>query len=543
MNSQIERIQLQHPEQTLDTLSFCQSTPDNLRAWLNQHDKNSLSYSSQLHSALVEISHLKTSSVNRWELAELLRPEVYQLIGRILHDCKDQQVNPGSINQPAQLLMSLADCYKIIISQVISTSMQATMDSFAASIHRSMTELAQTLYQFPGNKNSEGLWHEMHQLFQLAIRSDLTNYTLTDKTVIKTRQLSISDVYKRALLLSKAEGFSFYEIKLINKALCLWVPHTRLTSSDKSSSYFFVDLYSDSGLKLKSPSEHSKNSHYLSLDVRVLIAHLKKLKSNSTPQKTSVLPAQLISLLLNAWGAPSQRVFKRYPNDTQCQVHLGFKAIYQALSTHQNRDKSVLSETVENSNFGSEDIWASAYDTGPVSNISLNLAADSIEFCSSRIHSDTVFQAIKAKAVNSSASGYCLMIDNKLSDTASSRELIAIQEKDQTRWLIGLIKWRKTTQDKVVMGVELVSSEAAPCLVSPVTKVASSQSFNPAILTSATDKPSPVLFCNEVLQNSRKFFLKTDGEIRRCLTKQVSRQDPELSMITFRVLEEPVLTL
>ncbi|MRI35443.1 hypothetical protein EOPP23_21005 [Endozoicomonas sp. OPT23] len=543
MNSQIERIQLQPPEPTLDSLSFCQSTPESVRDWLNQQTKRNQHCFNQLHSALVEISQLKTSSVNRWELIELLRSEVYLLINSILLECKCQQENSDCINQPIRLLRALADCYKAVLSEVSNTSIQVTTDALPASLHRCMTELAQILYLTPVTAHTKGLWREMHQLFQLAVKNDVTRYTLSDSTVIKTRQLSIVDVYKRALLLSKTESFSFQEIKLINKALCLWVPHTRLTSSDKSNSYFIVDLNSDSGLQFNHPSRHSKTGLQLSLDVRVLIAHLRKLKTSSAQQQSSVLPPKLISLLLKKWGVTSQRTFKRYPNSINCQIHLGFEAIYQALSKASKRTEATsVAASLDNSQADSEDIWSSAYDAAPASSIG-NANPDSIEFKFSGLYSRKELHPLQAKTVNSSANGYCLIMDVNDSDMSKPGTLIIIQEERQQRWLLGFIRWKKSAQNKLIMGVELTSAEVSPCQISPVTKVSSELSFSPAILASPADKPSPVLFCNEVLQNGMKFFIRNKNETQRGVTKEVFRHNSKVSMINFRLLEEPVLSL
>ena len=547
MNSQIERIQLQHPAQTLDTLSFCQSTPDSVRAWLSQQDTNNQSCFSHLHSALVEISQLRTSPVNRWELAELFRPKVYLLISRIFHECKckDQQKDKCCSDQPYQLLMKLADCYKVIISQITTTSLQTTLNAYSASIHRCMTEFAQLLCQTTDRTSTRQIWQEMHQLFQLAIKHSATNYTLTDNTVVKTRQLTIIDVYKRALLLGKAEGFSFQERKLINKALCLWVPHTRLTSSGKGESHFFIDLFSDSGLQLTSPSEGKKGKRHLFLDVRVLINHLKKLQANDDQSKHSVLSAQLISLLLKAWEQPSRRTYQRYPNNNQCQVYLGFNAIYRTLSKEGKSSQTSIPMEPGNNKSEDNDIWASAYDAVPITENHLKVASDNIEFNPFTMQPRPSLKAIQARSVNSSASGYCLIIGSDSEKRATQGELIAIQEQNQSRWLLGRIKWRKQKQGKLVIGIELFSAEVALCEISPITKTTSAQYFIPAILVSSSPEKGsfPVILCDQLLLDGAKFLLQKKGEIKRGLITRVLQQQPELSVISFRLLEEHVLSL
>ena len=123
----------------------------------------------------------------------------------------------------------------------------------------------------------------MHALYHLAAKSQLLDFVMEDSLTLRTRQLSLSDIYKRALLLSRSRFNQLRpsEIRQVNKALCLWAPHSNIEPVEKSRSHFVVNQDSDEGLLYTALSPGDSNSHLLALDSRLLGSASKKTQRNA----------------------------------------------------------------------------------------------------------------------------------------------------------------------------------------------------------------------------------------------------------------------
>src|SRR5476649_2204011 len=115
---------LRAPTPTQSSLSFCDTTPRDMKRWISTLPKANLGETArQLYQGLTELNQLVTPSENRLQLLELLRPEVYYVCKHLerhfLHQAIVLDERSRKIANLCQALQShLAIGYKQIVMRI-----------------------------------------------------------------------------------------------------------------------------------------------------------------------------------------------------------------------------------------------------------------------------------------------------------------------------------------------------------------------------------------------------------------------------------------
>ncbi len=136
----------------------------------------------QLYQGLTELNQLITPSENRLQLLELLRPEVYFVCKHLERHFLNQAIvldeRPRKVANLCQALQNhLATGYKQIIQQVAPRYTRDQAGLFSTALQRALHGLNGPLIR--ANQLycpvQDGLWLELHQIYQIARQYQLHN--------------------------------------------------------------------------------------------------------------------------------------------------------------------------------------------------------------------------------------------------------------------------------------------------------------------------------------------------------------------------------
>ncbi|KEQ11747.1 hypothetical protein [Endozoicomonas numazuensis] len=556
MDVQNERIPLQLPLQSLNSLSFSQTDVHAVHQWLSKLSKTNSPLSFKLmRQALDELARLKVPPSMHWSLVEQFRPVVHYLI----HQSQSQILNNLVTFNNSQLeeytaclelLLKLLTVYKTIVG--ISLNQRDTSSPVvAAALHRALAESASILlftceYYRPA---PDRFWLEMHTLYSIARTQHLDTFSLEDSITTKARKLSLSDIYKRVLLLSRSRSNQLrpQETRQIFKALCLWAPHSKLEAVENNRSHFVVNLDSDEGLLYSSLQDGEKNDHLLALDARLLTAHLKKLSESVSEEKPGALPKRVVDHLATAWSPPGQRKHKRHNSSNTCEICFGFSAVHYFLHDQQTFDEMVSGHTAKSqsskSRFSSKnnsDAWSEAHDAHPDEDARTTNSPLPIHFTRSG-NQGALYPVYNCSIINTCAGGYCLSTSAGLERQLRTGELLAIRESGQKNWLLAAVRWVQVNdQEGLVLGLELLSASTRSCAITPLKKTMDSSHYQRAFLLPAIPpiNDMPTLITPRVsFKNGLKFILIQGGRSRKGQLLECVSSSPGYNQFKFRLLE------
>ncbi|WP_252177619.1 hypothetical protein [Endozoicomonas sp. 4G] len=557
MDVQNERIPLQLPSQSLNSLSFSQTDVHAVHQWLSELPKTNrpLSFKS-IGQALEELARLKVQPSLQWSLVEQFRPVVYFLI----HQSQNQALkNIVTFNDAQQeeynnclkLLLRLLKVYKVVVRS--SQSQQDPSSPLAAALHRSLAESASILlftceYYRPV---PERVWLEMHTLYFTARGQNLKTFSLEDPITTKARKLSLSDLYKRALLLSRSRSNQLrpQEIRQIFKALCLWAPHSKLEPVENSRSHFVVNLDSDEGLLYSSLLEGEKNDHLLALDSRLLSAHLKKLSASVSEEKPGALTKRVIDHLTTAWSLPEQRKHQRQSSSDSCEICFGFSAVHYFLHDQQTFDEMVSGHIAQNksgkstfSSNDSSDAWSEAHDAHTDEDTKMSTSTSPVHFTQQPDDQGSLYPTYKCSIINTCAGGYCLSTRSDLEHQLHTGELLAIREPGQKNWLLAAVRWVQVNDQKdLLIGLELLSASTKPCALTPLKKNVDATHYQRAFLLPVmppVNDTSTLITPRVSFKSGLKFTLLQGGKIRKGQLLECVSSSPGYRQFKFRLLED-----
>ena len=265
MGNPSPHLQLRIPTLDKQSLSFCDASPQALAKWIDSLPKANLGETARLlYQCLAELNQLQTPSSNRMQLMELLRPEVLFVCKHLEKHFLNQSVvleeRPRKVANLCQALQNhLGIGYKLIVAQEAGSLRKDQTQQLATAIERSLSSMfgplvrsCQLYCPVP-----EGLWQEMHLLYQIARSLELQNLPIKDPlSPFKTAQ-TVEHTYLAALMLGCARTNQMRQNAIANLAevMIAWTPLVRLEAADSSTTQFWIDPQQDAPPRLKSPSD------------------------------------------------------------------------------------------------------------------------------------------------------------------------------------------------------------------------------------------------------------------------------------------------
>lgn len=556
MDRQSTHLQLLRvPTPSKQSLSFCDGSPRDLKRWIAGLPKANIGETArQLYQSLVELNQFVTPSENRLQLLELLRPEVSFVCQHLERHFLNQAIvldeRPRKVANLCQALQNhLAVGYKLIISRVIARTGKDRDQLLAVSLQRASHSLCSPLIRASQLycPVPEGLWLELHQLYQIACEQRLQRQVIRDPLARHTQGLSTEQTYVIALLLGCARTNQMRQngIARLAEALEPWSTLIKLQAGDDPDSLFVLAPQIDGPPRYKSLYQSSELHNLLGIDTQPLVDAIKEYLSLAEDERSKsrlMIPdgvsLDLLQHVAAAWGDIAERTFQRTPGQGSLTLCIGMTALHFFLSGRRSFGE-VLKRPVEigaavfKPVTGEPDVWSSAFDAQ-------RTAADEIHFEEIQYTKVTPGEQAQPESngenyptfplaiVNHSPGGYCLSWPKDVPSQLQAGEILGVQDSPSQGWSVAIVRWiRQVRGGGTQMGIELIAPHARPCGLQLLRKGEQNSQYLRALLLpeiSAISRPASLITPRLPFQEGSKVLINDHGEEHRAVLtrKQVS---------------------
>ncbi len=569
--------QLRVPTPNQHSLTFCEASPRDLKRWLGNLPKANLGeMARQLYHCLVELNQLITSTENRLQLLELLRPEVYFVCKHLEKHFLNQAIvldeRPRKVANLCQALQNhLAIGYKLIVTQEAQPFIRERGQIMALAIQRAMHSMfgplvrASQLYcPMP-----EGLWLELHQLYRLATQLNLHQQQVREPQALHRDSLSPEQTYIQTLMLGCARTNQMRQsgIARVAEALEQWSDLVTLQSAELDSSLFAFSSAVDGPPRYKTLFPSASLNSLVGLDPRRLIDGIAKYLA-ATPQERENLSLpvpeglhlDLLQHLQSAWGDIAERTFQRNPASGSLTLCIGMSPLHfflsgekpfnDTLKLHASAPaKPVVAATP------TRDVWANAFDAERISHWEQGIESEEIQFhlpqqrnegqpepsaadnCAERP------QTFQLPIVNLSPGGYCLSWPREVPGQLQAGEILGLQDDPKSSWSVAVVRWiRQVKGGGTQMGIELIAPQAQPCAVQLLRKAEQPSQYLRALLLpeiAVISQPASLITARLPFQEGNKVHINSGGEERRALLTRRKTSTGSFNQFEYRLLDQP----
>ncbi len=568
MSSSVEGSPLKIPPQDLDILSFAQPNPKRVREWVEGLPQMNVGETAKrIYAAVQEISRLRTDSESRFQMLEAMRGPIHFVCNALSKHFLNKPVvlpaKEAKIANLAQALQNhLATGYKVVASQVLARCKAGDKEArrmCTRALHRAITEMNLVLLRsfqlyFPA---PPGYWRELHQIFLVGESSDLLTTPIDDAEEAGLNT-TLYDAYRRSLLISTAKPNQLRQaqIEQVYTASANWFRFCEVAPANINKGLYTLNLTADSHPVYPALQKRPDNAHFArffdaSRISELLRVHLQLAAGQPHPERDFVVPvdmqADLIRILIQAWGVLTERAFTRIEENGQIKMCIGLSATHYFVSDRQDFNKHVrgMSETLlhlDDSNrflasgpthrrdvIESHDVWGLQVDR----KVSLGGKELSIEE-KVRAHQNqppTVdsdkYPSYVCDIVNTSPGGFCISWKQDVPPQVRTGEIIGIKEQDGQPWSIGVIRWVKQFRNEGArMGIELLAPKAESCGTQVIQKKGGITEFMRTLILpelKAVGQPATLITPNISFAVGCKININIDGAVNKAqLVKQVA---------------------
>lgn len=582
MEQSAQKIRLKLPEQDLQYLTIGSEQPKKLQAWVNELPLMNMGETSrQLYQFVQELNRFQVPTPQRLQLLEIIRPVVLHICRALgKHYLNQSLVLPEKARRVASLAQALqthlGSGYKLVAVRAIRRLNERDgKNMVATAIHRAISAQTDGLvrgYQlyFPTPRH---LWLELHQLFMLAEMHQLEEIEITDPDFKHIETSTIKEAYGRALLLSTAKPNQLrqQEIALLYQATEEWSSLIDIKSAGTEDDLFVFDMQVDRPPTYRThASVAAENSRYI--DSKELVAELSAVIAGQPRAEFFVpngIPDNLLVHLQQAWGALTERSFRRVGQTGPVDICLGLSMLHSHLSGGMDFEKMIrggelqileqgaaenpfLAGRAKASGPQDDDAWSKAFDGGAhrmseeigssvdISGITTRLqqAQDSQE------NSKSALEHFTCQKVNSSPGGYCLEWVGASPAALRTGELVGVRELGQDEWAIGVVRWvKQLAHQGAQFGAELLAPRATPAATRALRKTGDAGSFMRALLLPAMHaigQPATLLVPTVGFQAGGKVDMVAGAENQRVTLHRKVNGTASFGQYEFRVVQSGV---
>lgn len=546
------------PAQTLTTLSFCDPSARQLRAWVNSLPMANIGETArQLYHAVIEFNQLNINDNSRLELMDLVRGPIHY----VCHSLNQKYLNQGvmldeqqrKVANLAQALQThLAIGYKIIAQHLLTQDTLKHKLLMTKAVHRALSDLIPSIlrsYQLYIS-TPPGLWREVHQLFQTASAFNLHLIPIEEPT--DHSMLSIQHVYLKALLLGSSQPNQLLQRELTNvyEALNGWVENVGIDEVANEKSILVINPEADNAPQYSYLVKPGSFGDFLGVNtlplVRLLHAELKSAQGNQASQKQAIpvpesIRMPLLEHLVQSWGGMKQRAFSRTPVNGKVTISVGLTATHFHMSGQVGFYSQLYGQSANSENpfigaissrftaletqaiRSQKDVWDQSFDAGQRRMGEPEAEDEPIEFSPQVSENHPVYDG---HLVNVSPRGYCIQWSDGVANNLKTGEVVAVNEEKLNHWNLGVVRWlRQSKENGTQMGVELIAPNSRPCGIRQLHKTGAHGDYLRGLYIPeirAIGQDASVLTPRLPFQVGNKVTINIDGkETKHQLTKRI----------------------
>ncbi|MFA5679540.1 MAG: molecular chaperone [Pseudomonas sp.] len=557
-------LNLRVPEQTLDSLSFADSHEKGISHWIANLPKANIGETArQLYQGLIEINQLKITPDKRLAMLELIRPEVHYVCTALSRYYLGQSIvledRPRKVANLSQSLQNyLATGYKIVVTQEGSMKNRDRPADLSLAIQRAMRAVSGPLlraYQLYCPV-ADGIWLEIHQLYQLALRRKLHQVSITDRESLGGKVLTIEQTYLAVMLLGTARPNQMRQSSMAKlfSVLESWSSMASLVEPDSASALFIINPEMDCPPRYRSLVREEDLTGSLGLDTHQLVDAIKQYLLDGEPANSRLhvpdgLGLELLQHVSESWGDLAERTFNRIPGLGELRITIGMSATHfhianSSFSRFINiEDDNPFSDSAQRAR---QSGWATAFDGEQ----SMDWAKDVEEINYSTDdetdeEENTENHPIHSlRIVNHSPGGFCLTWPREVPKQLQAGELLGVQEERDQSWSLAVVRWiRQVPGGGTQMGIELIAPHCTPCAIKLLRKTEHPSRYLRALMlpeVTAIDRPATLLTPRLPFQVNNKVMLFLGGhEVRAQLVNRITATG-SFSQFEHQILESEV---
>lgn len=576
MEGQRSDVMLTVPEQKLTALSFCGVNTRDLEAWVQSLPMANIGETAKrLYHAVIELNQLIVAPVTRFQLQEILRAPIYFVCRELSKHFLNQPISlpekQRKIANLAQALqLHLASGYKIVVLELSGQPQPEKIRKLIAqACHRAMSDLGRTLVRSCQLycASPPQVWLEIHQLYRLAEQHGLLSLEVQDAQNRHVQNSSITDVYKRILLLgcSKPNQLRQADIATMYDVFECWTDHLEVGNFAAGSALFIVNQLKDSPPIYRSLHNGPVTDDYCGLDpselVQLLTEYLAQM-TNATEAPQSILrmptrlPDTLILHLTQALGILTKRTFKRIASNGKLFLCVGLSASHYYCSdgvdfaiqlvgdpSRRNDDGNIFMQRMKK-----QDVWSGSIDATRQRDESSAIDLSPIAYTgisAKNTSKEPAYRQYRVSLVNTSPGGYCLQWQGEMPANVQAGEILAVREEECHPWSIAVIRWiRQVKQQGTQIGIELLAPSAKPCGAQLLQKTGEGSEYLRGLMLpelATIGQPATLILPRLPFQTGHRILLNQQGEeTKLLLTRRVSATG-SFSQFEFRNLSQSQL--
>ncbi|MGQ7274285.1 GTPase [Marinobacter sp. V034] len=540
------------PEQKIASLSFCDATPKAFAKWIGALPIANIGETSRrLYHAIIELNQLMIAPQQRLALLELVRPRITFVCRELSRHylglaiaLPEKQRKIANLSQALQL--HLANGYKTSLIELLDAgSIDKNRKSIAMASHRVISDLGQTILRAqqlycPSPSKS---WLECHRVYRFATRNKLADIAIEDEDLMHRKASTISDAYKRIVLLGCCRPNQLRQNELVNAYELFenWTDRVDCSVESLGSALFVINLERDAAPIYRSLLQDDAGGDCIGFDTVALSTeiaehlHAKQNRhgGNSDFEVPLNVSDNLLTHLSQALGILTKRNFKRIHSQGALQVCVGLSAAHYYIAGEKTFKQFVASgetkpteDDEEENQFLSRarrrnDAWANAPDATPIDDVLSTSADTPITFrgaggsVETEGHRVTQHKIYRTPLVNTSPGGYCVSWESEMPPSLQTGEVLAVREQDSHPWSVAVVRWiRQLRSQGTQIGIELLAPNASPCGVRLIQKVGNSSEYLRGLLlpeVSAIDQPPTLITPRLPFQQGSRIMLLQSG--------------------------------
>ncbi|MGQ7959645.1 molecular chaperone [Pseudomonas sp. SP16.1] len=568
MDKQSLHLQLLRvPTPSQPGLSFCDGSPRDLKRWIAALPKANLGETArQLYQSLVELNQFLTTSENRLHLLELLRPEVHFVCQHLERHFLSQAIvldeRPRKVANLCQALQNhLAVGYKLIIARVMKRGGKEREQLLAIALQRASHSLCNPLLRASQLycPVPEGLWLELHQLYQIAREKGLQRQAIRDPLARYSTGLSSEQCYLIALLLgcARTNQMRQHSIARLAEALEPWSALVKLQAGDLPSSLFVLAPQVDGPPRYKSLYPDAELHNLLGIDPQPLVQAIKQYlelpedeRGNSRLTVPEGMSLDLLQHVAAAWGDIAERTFQRTAGQGSLSLCIGMSALHFFLAGEQSfgdllKRPSEIGAAVFKPAGGEPDVWARAFDAQRIPSEGFHF--EEIQYSKAGVGEQQPEQAdsdgesyptYTLAIVNHSPGGYCLSWPKDVPGQLQAGELLGIQDSPNQGWSVAIVRWiRQVRGGGTQMGIELIAPHALPCGLQLLRKAEQNSQYLRALLLpeiAAISRPASLITPRLPFQEGSRVLINDHGEEHRAVLTRKQASTGSFNQFEYR---------
>ena len=571
MDKQNSHLLLRVTTPDKQSLSFCDASPRDLKKWVDGLPKANIGETArQLYQALVELNQLLTPSENRLQLLEILRPEIYfvckQLEKHFLNQAIVLDERPRKVANLCQALQNhLAIGYKLIVARLSAQPGRERHQLLAVALQRATHSLCGPLIRASQLycPVPEGLWLELHQLYQIALARGLHKTMIRDTQALRTQGLSTEQSYLVALLLGCARCNQMRQSAIARLAEVLepWSALATLQAGDEPSSLFAVAPQLDGPPRYISLFQQTELHKALGIDPSQLVDAIKEhllLPAENIAQSRLTVPEgfsnDMLQHLAAAWGDIAERTFQRSQGQGALTLCIGMSALHFYLAGKRPFNEVLQVPVTTNAavfkaDTGAPDIWSNAFDAQKSNQWENGLPFEEIQYNKphqsnqpDEANSQESYPTYEVAIVNISPGGYCLSWPKDVPNQLQAGELLGVQGLPRQGWSIAVVRWiRQVRGGGTQMGIELIAPHAQACGLQLVRKAEQNSQYLRALLLpeiSAISRPASLITARLPFQEGNKVSINLNGNEHRAVLSRRQTSTGSFNQFEYRGVEQ-----